>query len=184
MNRTGVTGCCASSNFYNVGGAHGYHAPKDQDAWDDQIQKCGYTEINICITNYTQTKVREYMNTQGWTTTKVGGLYISSISYNDLVKYYNAKKKAATPPKPKKIPVKTGVTTQEIYDILRRTQGNRFSSDRQAIITALNIRYNINIPRNYGGLMQAELLVKSVSKRVAERMRKEQPLQEARVNVA
>lgn len=89
VNRGSVSGCCASSNFYNLGAAHGHVLADSQEKFDQAIIAHGYSSINIAIINASQyqTKLRQYLETQGWKIESVGGLYLCSISYNNLYKY-------------------------------------------------------------------------------------------------
>lgn len=178
MKNLTLAGCCAARYYYDLGIAHGHPCPKTQDEFDKKIQDLGYYTVNICITNYQQTKIREYLKTQGWKEEKVGNLIVHIIGNNELFKYFREKKlkpKEQKPVQPKKktIPIKTNVTYDDIYRILQPS--NRILPvDRGTVFKAIRDKYGVNFPDNYYGFWRDPyLLRKAVAKRVAEKIRRE-----------
>lgn len=87
MRSSAIAGCCGGRNIYNLGGAHGWPRARDQDEFDEKLVKRQPLSINIAITSPEQDREREYLGHAGFEHKKVGDLWISTISYNDLVRY-------------------------------------------------------------------------------------------------
>lgn len=82
-----TTGCCAASNFYNVGGAHGHKTADSQEQFELWMVGLKENSINYSLTNEDQDQTREYMKVAGWDVYgPYDGLYISVISGENIQK--------------------------------------------------------------------------------------------------
>lgn len=66
IKRCGIEGCCVSSNFYDLGGAHSKYRSKDIEEFAGKLLTLGYTNFNIAITNSQQTTERKYLEELGF----------------------------------------------------------------------------------------------------------------------
>lgn len=66
IQRRGIEGCCVSSNFYDLGGAHAKYRSKNLEEFALKMVSLGYTNFNIAITNQGQDVERKYLEELGF----------------------------------------------------------------------------------------------------------------------
>lgn len=100
MRRQQLQGSCASTFFYDMGGAHNKPVPKSLEDFANEFINIGNARTNMCVTNLNQRTVRKYLKELGWTeaTHTNCGLIIHTISGRELTRnlepYREARRKA------------------------------------------------------------------------------------------
>lgn len=86
IKRVGLQGCCVSSHFYDLGGAHGHPRAKDFEEFAEKIVELGYAAVNTAITNPYQTEERKYLEQLGFkvASKSKNGVWVHSASSADL----------------------------------------------------------------------------------------------------
>lgn len=86
IKRVGLHGCCVSSHFYDLGGAHGHPRAKDFEEFAEKIVELGYAAVNTAITNPYQTEERKYLEQLGFkvASKSKNGVWVHSASSADL----------------------------------------------------------------------------------------------------
>jgi hypothetical protein len=86
IKRVGLQGCCVSSHFYDLGGAHGHPRAKDFEEFAEKIVELGYAAVNTAITNPYQTEERKYLDQLGFkvASKSKNGVWVHSASSADL----------------------------------------------------------------------------------------------------
>lgn len=155
VNKTGIAGCCAASNFYNLGGAHGYVTAKNQEEFDKQtIDRYSFSSVNIAICNYQQVTTMSYLETQGWRKEKVGSLWVFTISYNEIMAYKAKRKLKAR--KEKKI------SLSEKMDFYLFCQFRSNSPLLKTEKEELENIYGVKIPDRFLGSLNKTVLFNSI----------------------
>lgn len=90
LTAAGIQGCCHGKNFYNLGGAHSKRRAKSVESFGNRLISLGLSQINIAVTNTSQSTERKYLEACGFTQVyHKGSLWLHAGNYTDV---YNATK--------------------------------------------------------------------------------------------
>lgn len=87
IKKSGISGCCVGSYFYDLGGAHSKYRSKNVEEFALKMLELGMSRVNIAMTNSAQGPERQFLeqlNFREVFATQVGGMHVHAVEAGEL----------------------------------------------------------------------------------------------------